>query len=84
MVGVDAFGLGLEVEDHAVPHGGQEDAADVFEADVVAAVRAGPAPWRPGPASARRAGWLPQRRYWLVIGSANGPSGCVASVSRTM
>ena len=42
VVGRDAFGLGLEVEDHAVPQRRQVDAADVLEADVVAAFEQGP------------------------------------------
>ncbi len=36
-IGVDAFGFGFEIEDHAVPHGRQEHAAHIFEADVVPA-----------------------------------------------
>ena len=42
VVGVDPFGLGFEVENHAVPQGGQIDAAHVLEADVVAAFQQGP------------------------------------------
>jgi hypothetical protein len=29
VIRIDAFGLGFEVEDDAVAHGGEEDAADV-------------------------------------------------------
>ena len=37
VVGVDAFGLGFEIHDHAMPQRRQINAAHVFEADVVAA-----------------------------------------------
>ena len=78
-----SFGLGFEVQDHAVPQRRQIDAAHVFEADVVAAFEQRPhlGGQRQRLRAARAA---PQRRYWLVIGRANGPSGCVASISRTM
>src|SRR5437762_7560169 len=36
VIGVESFGLGFEVENDAVPQGRQIDAADVFEADVIA------------------------------------------------
>ena len=42
LIGLDAFGLGLEVEDHAVPQRGQKHAPHVLEADVVAAVQQRP------------------------------------------
>ena len=37
MVGFHAFGLSFKVQNHSVTHRGDIDAADIFEADVVAA-----------------------------------------------
>ena len=42
LVGIDAFGLGFEVEDYAVAHGRQEDPPHVLEADVVPSTEQGP------------------------------------------
>src|SRR5438045_835391 len=42
VVGVESFGLSLEVKNDAVAQRGQIDAADIFEADVVAAFEEGP------------------------------------------
>src|SRR4051812_45100778 len=42
VVGVESFGLRFEVENDAVAQRGQVDAADVFEADVIAAFKEGP------------------------------------------
>ena len=69
-----AFRFGFEVQDHAMPHGGQEHAPHIFEADIVASVQQGADLGGQGHGLAPR-GLLPQRKYLFVAGAANSPAG---------
>jgi len=81
VVGLDPLGLGLEVQEDPVPKAGEEDAAEVLEADVEAAVEQG-ADLGGEHERLDPAGAAPQRMYRFVTSAANGPSGCVARDSR--
>ena len=83
LVWLDALGLGLEVHDDAVPQGRQADAADVLEADVVAAVQQGADLGGQDQRLRRPRAGAPAD---VLIGDRQGELalGCVASTRRTM
>ena len=81
VVGLDALGLALEVEDQAVPQGRRGHGAEVVAGDVVAVVEDRADLGRRGSAPGRRAGWRRSGRSAASSAVASSFSGCVARTS---